>query len=129
MESVLQGNKRTKYDQLNTDNHQWDKMIKDFVLHGLYREFLITFRKEDVIPYRSPVFKRVVLQFSKGMRHVSDCVDLEKQPEETVMKWWEGKRSGARYLLQRMANKRSNVLHAIKTAMKGEKPSRIADNI
>ena len=87
----------------------------------MYREIKISFNEErEVLAYNSPVFYRIKKQFSEGMKEVDHRVDLDKKCQILVKGWWEGKNSGARVLLNKLASKRSNVLHSIKMAMKGK---------
>ena len=93
----------------------WDMCIQEFVLNGLFREFKITFNEDsDVMAFNSPVYLCVKLHFATMCN-----LSLDKKPQWLVKAWSWHKKSGARLLLNRICNKRSNALHQIKNSMRG----------
>ena len=109
--------------QPDSDTDKWDAMIKEFVLHGLYRECKVTFSDKDILRFNSPVYQRVVIHFARGLEHRGINVDL-RSPENAgkAKKWWTAvginkRMHGGRLLQQRLNTKRANILMAIKKTM------------
>ena len=108
------------------DTDKWDAIIKEFVLHGLYRECKVTFSDKDILRFNSPVYKRVVVHFARGLEHRGIKVDLRAAENAgKAKKWWTAvgvnkRMHGGRLLQQRLNTKRANILMAIKKAMISE---------
>ena len=122
----LAGNKRKggpvdgeQTKKVKTTGDEWADQLVDFVLNGLYREKKVIF-KDDELVYGGAIYKRVKLQFLSGFWPLSKRIDFEanESMKEKVEKWWED--WAKKTLREKLSQKKSNTLCAIKDAMRSK---------
>ena len=114
---MQEGARKTNAQKRKKENEpSWTDLLTEFINNGLFREKKVIFQSKE-LEIGGSIFQRVKLQFQHGLARNAYKVRLDTN-SPTVKSWWEN--SGRKTVHEKLNQKKSGALCAIKGSMKGK---------